>query len=357
MKRRSFIGAATGIAAGALAAPALAAGSRRFRLMSKWADGTPGFSDAALRFQAQVAALSDGKLTVEIKAAGAGVSPFDAVQSGAADMYHGMESAWRGKLPIFDAFTGLPFGMTAGEHDAWLAEGGGQKLWDELSGAFGLKCLICGNTGGQMGGWFRAEIASLDGFRGRKIHADGIAADVLKRVGAVPVSLPAGSFKDALGSLAVDGIAWIGPWHDMALGLHAATKFYYYPAFHSPSAALSLGINRKLWNGLGADVRAIIEAAAAVAHGATKAEFDAKNAEALQHLRFREGVKALKLPDDVLEALGAASGQTVREMASSGDKLTKTIIDSYIGYRGKAIAWSRVSEQAFRNARLLAFEY
>ncbi len=359
MKRRTFLtGAAGAAAASKLAAPTLAQGTQTLRLATSWSAGTPGFHDGSVRFAAEVAALSGGRLKVEIVPGGDGKrSAFDAVQFGEADMYHGMESDWRAKVPVFDAFTGLPFGMTASEHDAWLAEGGGQALWDELSGAFGLKCLPCGNTGGQMGGWYRAEIPSLDGFKGRKIRAAGLAAEVLKRVGAVPLTVPGDKLVASLNNLEADGVEWLGPWHDMHLGLQNATKFYYFPGSHAPAAALSLGIGRKLWNALSAGDKALLTAAAAAAHKSIVTEFDAKNADALQQLRFKEAVRALKLPDDVLEAMGGASGQVVREMASGGDKLTKKIVASYIAFRSKAIAWSRVSDQAFRNARLLAFDY
>ena len=144
-------------------------------------------------------------------------------------LYHSSEKTWSGKSPTFSFFCNVPFGFTANEINAWVYHGGGQALWDELSSGFNLKPFMCGNTGPQMGGWFTKEITGVESYKGLRYRMPGIGGEVLRRLGAVVVTLPAGQIIPSLRSGAIDASEFAGPWVDTALGLQKAAKYYYYP--------------------------------------------------------------------------------------------------------------------------------
>ena len=153
-------------------------------------------------------------------------------------MYHSFEGYFEKKSPAFHFFSAVPFGFTANELFAWVQYGGGQELWDALSGQFNVKPLLCCSTGCQMGGWFTREVNSPEDYKGLRYRMAGPGAEVLRRLGAIVVTLPGGEIMPALKSGAIDASEWIGPWLDMALGLHKAAGYYYYPGFHEPGSGL-----------------------------------------------------------------------------------------------------------------------
>jgi TRAP-type mannitol/chloroaromatic compound transport system substrate-binding protein len=279
MDRRQFVvDACIGVAAAASAfpRPAIAQGMRELKMVTIWPKTLPGLQSGAERIAAAITSLSGGRLNVKVFAAGQLVGAFesfDAVSSGLADMYHASEITWAGRSPAFSYFCNVPFGFTPPEINAWIYYGGGQVLWDELSANFGLKPFMCGNTGPQMGGWFTKEITGVESYR-----MPGVGGEVLRRLDAVVVNLPAGEIIASLRSGAIDASEFAGPWVDMALGLNKAAKYYYYPGFHEPGAALSLVVNKKLWDSLGNTDRRVIEAAAAAENALSYADFTANDA-------------------------------------------------------------------------------
>lgn len=364
MKRRQFIstGAAVGVAAAAssLPKPALAQERREIKLVTTWPKNFPGLGTGAQRFADRVTAMTDGRLTVQVYAAGELVPPFesfDAVSAGNADMYHGAAYYWQGKAPAFNFFAAVPFGLTAAEMNAWIYHLGGQALWDELAEPFNLKCMMVGNTGVQMGGWFNREIHSLDDYQGLNFRMPGLGGEVLRRIGANAVALPGGEIYPALESGAIDGTEWVGPWNDLAFGFYKVTQFYFYPGFHEPGTALDLGINLDLWNSLSDGDQAIISSAAQAETSYTLAEFDARNSDALKTLLDEHGVELKKYSNDVLNAIGEASGHVVREVGEGGDDLTRRIYESFMNARAISIAWTKIAHSAFADARLLPFTY
>src|SRR5215831_17097183 len=307
MDRRQFVaGASVGVAAAASAfpTPAIAQGVRELKMVTIWPKTLPGLHSGAERVAEAINSLSGGRLNVKVFAAGQLVGAFesfDAVSSGLADMYHASEITWAGRSPAFSYFCNVPFGFTPPEINAWIYYGGGQALWDELSAGFGLKPFLCGNTGPQMGGWFTKEITGVDSYKGLRYRMPGIGGEVLRRLGAVVVNLPAGEIIPSLRSGAIDASEFAGPWVDMALGLQKAAQYYYYPGFHEPGASLSLSVNKKLWDTLGATERSIIETAAAAENARSYAEFTANDAVALQQLTNDPAVQIRKLDDSVLQ--------------------------------------------------------
>ena len=363
LPRRGFLKAAglgsAAVAASAFATPAIAEGIRELRMVTTWPKNFPGLGTGAQRFADRVTQSSEGKLTVKLFAAGELVPPFeshDAVSSGAADMYHGADYYWQGKHKAYNFFTAVPYGFTANEIDAWVMHGGGQELWDELGGRFGIKHLPCGNTGVQWGGWFNKEINSLDDMKGLKIRMPGLGGEVLRRIGASAVSLPGGEIFSALQAGTIDATEWVGPWNDLAFGFYRITKYYYWPGFHEPGSTLAVGVNQGVWDSFTDGERALVTNAAYAENNSMYAEYNAKNSDALNTLINKHGVQLREMPADVLNAIGEVSGQVVREVGEVDD-LSKRILESYLGFREKAIADSRYSLEAYYAARRLPFKY
>jgi len=231
-------------------APAIAQGIRQLKMVTDWPADTPGIQASAVRLAQTIGIATGGRITVEVFPSGALVRPFetfDAVSAGIADIYHSDEYYFEKKSPAFNFYAAVPFGFTADELFAWVHDGGGQELWDALSGQFNIKPLLCLNTGCQMGGWFTREITSPEGFKGLRYRMPGLGAEVLRRLGAIVVTLPGSEIVPALKSGAVDASEWVGPWLDMAMGLHKAAGYYYYPGFHEPGTGTAIGINRSVW--------------------------------------------------------------------------------------------------------------
>lgn len=207
-----------------------------------------------------------------------------------------------------------------------------------------------------MGGWFNKEINSLDDFKGLKMRMPGLGGEVLRRVGASAVSLPGGEIFPALQSGTIDATEWVGPWNDLAFGFYKITKYYYWPGFHEPGSSLEAVVNKDKYDALPKDLQEIIRICCMSEMVDTYGEFIANNNKALNTLVNEHGVQLREFPEDVLIAIGKASGEVVRESAEA-DETTRKIYDSFTSFRKMAIAWSRVAEQGYMNARLLPFEY
>ncbi len=359
MKRRTFL-IGTGTSAVALAssypAPAIAQGIRELKLVTSWPKDFPGFDTSAARLAQAITGASGGKLVVKVFAADELVGAFevfDAVAGGVADMYHSAEYYWHDRSPAFSFFAAVPFGLTAEEMNAWIYHGGGQDLWDELSAEFNIKPLLCANIGVNMGGWFTKELTSVDSYRDLRMRIPGLGAEVVRRLGGIAVSLPGGQIVAALQSGAIDAAEWVGPWSDLSLGLHDATKFYYYPGFHEPGTSLSLGINKTLWDSLHDDDRQVIQTAATAENCYAKAEFDAENAKALETLVKSHGVQLRKFDDAILQTIGKISEQMLAEIGD-GDALIRRVYQSFLKFRESAMKKGEVTQSAYLHARRLA---
>src|SRR4249919_953440 len=320
MRRRDILAGGGSLAAGATLSfptPAIAQGIRQLKMVTDWPEGSPGLQSSAIRLAQTIGVATGGRIKIEVFPSGALVRPFetfDAVGAGVADMYNTNEGYFEKKSPAFHFFAAIPFGFTADELFAWVQYGGGQELWDALSGQFNIKPLLCLNTGTQMGGWFTREITSPEGFKGLRYRMPGLGAEVLRRLGAIAVTLPGGEIVPALKSGAIDASEWVGPWLDMAMGLHKAAGYYYYPGFHEPGTGSSVGINKGVWQSFDASDRRVIEAVAACEYARSLAEFNTNNALSLRKLRDDGTVKILKFDDSVLTELYRISKDVVAEI-------------------------------------------
>ena len=336
--------------------PAIVSQKRSLKMVTTWPKNFPGLGTGAERLVRRIEALSDGNLSIKLYAGGELVGPleaFDAVSQGKADMYHGGEYYWQGKSPAFNFFCAVPMGMTAPEITSWIRFGGGQQLWDELSAGFNVKAFLAGNSGTQMGGWFNKEMNSIEDFQGLRIRMPGLGGEVMKRVGATPVTKAGGEIFQALSQGNIDATEWVGPWNDLAFGFYSIVKNYYYPGIHEPGTALALGLNLDLWNEMSATEKAWIEAASATENDVMLAEFNANNARALDTLINEHDVNLLKFNDDILRTLGQVSNEVVAE-AANHDELSKRIFDSYTASRSNSMRWGEIAEKAFMDARNLS---
>ncbi|WP_278924270.1 MULTISPECIES: TRAP transporter substrate-binding protein [Pseudophaeobacter] len=355
MDRRSFLKTSalggTAAAATTLAAPAYAQGKRTLTMVTTWGRGLAGVFDAAQRVADNVTAMSDGQLTVDIKAAGELVGAFevfDAVSSGQADMYHGADYYFVGQHPGYAFFTAVPFGMTATELANWYYQDGGMELHDELGQIFGLKSFLGGNTGAQAGGWYSKEINSPEDFNGLKFRMPGLGGKALGKLGASVQNIPGSEVYQALSSGAIDGTEWIGPWADEKAGFQEITKTYYTAGFHEPGAGLSVATNRDVFESLSPAHQKIIEIASGECHQWNLTQFLANNGAALQRLQAG-GVKVMEFPDSVWDAFGAASKAVMDE--NMGDDLFKKIHDSAMKSMKSSSAWQNLSSGVYTAQR------
>ena len=347
-------------AAGGDNAPAKAADNevREWKLVTAWPKNYPGLGTGANRFAERVTAMSGGRLTIKVHGAGElvpAMGVFDAVRDGSAEMGHSASYYWKGKHPATPFFTAVPFGLTAQELNSWVNFGGGQELWDELYGEFGLKPLPCGNSGTQMAGWFRKEINSLEDIKGLKIRAPGLAGEVMQRIGATPVQMPGGEVFTSMQTGALDAADWVGPYNDLTFGLHKVAKYYYYPGWQEPGAMLEMMINKEKWDALPEDLQAIVKNAAEAENQHIYDEFTARNAEALKQLVNEHGVELRRLPDEVLEALEKTSQEAVEDLVAGNDQ-ARRIYESYRDFRDSVMPYIAVAEQSALNVRSMVLD-
>jgi TRAP-type mannitol/chloroaromatic compound transport system substrate-binding protein len=353
MKRRDLLkgGAAAAATAGAatLAAPAIAQQRIEVAMVATWPRDFPGLGTGAQRFAQRLIDISDGRFQVEYFAAGERVGAFDSfdeVASGNAQIYHAADYYWKGKHPAWAYFTAVPFGLTYTEMNAWIRFGGGQELWDELAADYGLKNLMCGNTGVQMGGWFRKEMNSADDFKGLKMRIPGLGGEVLRRAGGTPVTLPGSEIFTALQTGAIDATEWIGPYNDVSFGLHKAARYYYYPGWQEPGPNLEVIIHRKAWDGLPEDLREIVRLACQAVNLDSASDYAHGNAMSLAQLQQDPNVEIRPFPDDVLSLLRSLAREVVDELMAD-DPVAARIGKAYFDYLEKAQENSRITDHAY----------
>lgn len=354
MERRKFLkGAAIAGTGAALAAPAVAQSGKTITIVSTWGRDFPGLGVSAQRLAERITEISDGALRTEYFAAGERVGAFDSfdeVASGNSEAYIAADYYWGGKHPGFNYFTAVPFGMTLPEHNAWIKFGGGQELWDKMSGEFGLKALMCGATGAQAGGWFNKEINSPDDLNGLKMRIPGLAGAVMSKLGVSTVSLPGGQIYENLVSGAIDATEWVGPFNDYFMKFYEAAKYYYTAGMHEPGAALAFGMNKSWWDGLSQYEQDVITAACNEEHAAQPEEASANNGAYLAKLVNEHGVETRQFPDDVWDAFGEAAAEVFEETRDHSALATE-IDDHYQNALREIGGWRAIAEIEYSNQR------
>ena len=352
-RRKAIKSAAIGAGAALISAPAIAKSILKWKMITTWPKNFPGLGTGAQRFAKRLTDMSDGRFQVSYFASGERVKAFDSfdeVASGNAQIYHAADYYWKGKHPGWAYFTSVPFGLTYVEYNAWIRFGGGQALWDELAGEYGLQNFVCGNTGVQMGGWFNKEINSANDLKGLKMRIPGLGGDVMAKLGASPVSLPGGQIYENLVSGAIDATEWVGPWNDEIMKFYEAAKYYYFPGMHEPGSALAAGCNKSWLTSLPASDQLMIEAAAAMENDVMMSEYNAKNGAALSRLKNDQGVVVKEFSDDVYDSFGEAADEVYAEVVEHSS-LARRIHESMVKSRADVGGWMNLGDAAFTRQR------
>jgi TRAP-type mannitol/chloroaromatic compound transport system substrate-binding protein len=350
MERRSFVKQAglAGILAAGAAPAVVAQQSIRWRLASSFPNSLDTIFGAANVFAQRVKEATNGKFEITVHAGGELVPPFgvvDAVQQGTVECCHTAPYYFVGKDPTFALDCAVPFGMNARQTMAWMYQGNGLKLTREFYTQYNIVNFPMGNTGAQMGGWFRKPIHSLADMKGLKMRISSFAGKVMERLGVVPQNIPGGDIYPSLEKGTIDAAEWVGPYDDLKLGFYKVAKNYVYPGWWEGGPQLSLYVNTKAWNALPADYKAIVEVAAANANINMLAAYDAKNPNALRELVGR-GVKLQPFPKDVMEAAYKATQDIFADLSRTNANWKK-IYPDWVKFRNDDILWFRIAENEF----------
>lgn len=352
--RRQTLGVlAASVTAPIMATPALAQSSFEWRMVTSWPKNLPGPGVTAQRLADRITSLSGGRLKVKLYAAGEivpALETFSAVANGTSEMAHTAPLFWAGKFSAAPLFTAGPFGLTPIEHITWVNHGGGQALWDKLYEPAGVKPFMAGNTGYQMGGWYKKPLQGLDDLKGLKIRMPGLGGAVMSRLGAVPVSLAPGEIFINLKSGVIDATEFLGPASDAAMGFHKAATNYYSPGFHEPNGTGEALVSLAALETLPEDLRAIVETCCAVENIYSLGEAEWHNAASLAKLVNEEGVTIREYPAEIIEAAKTATVEVMESLAER-DSLTRKIVESYQSAARHLDPWSKISIRAFLSAR------
>ena len=351
MQRRDFIkNAAAGVAAGAIAAPAIAQSNPtiNWRLASSFPKSLDTIFGAAEILTKRVSQLTQGKFNIRAFPGGEivpALQVLDAVQAGTVEIGHSASYYYFGKDATFAFDTAIPFGLTARQQTAWMDQGGGRQLMREFFHDYGIVNFMGGNTGCQMGGWFRKEIKSVEDLSGLKMRVGGFAGRILQKLGVVPQQIAPGDIYPALEKGTIDSAEWIGPYDDLKLGFSKVAPFYYYPGFWEGGPQLDFFINDKAFNALSPEYKAIVEAAAAQAHSDMQAKYDARNPTALKQL-VGSGTKLREFPKDVM-ALAFKEAMAFYKEVSDKNPNFKKVYDDYSKFRADSNLWFQFTEAKF----------
>jgi len=330
MKRRAFI------AATALATAAVVSGCKReekiksiniskkrkieIKLCTSWPANFPIMGEGVERFAKKVNKATNGEVIIKVFPKNIlvpALAVFDACSSGQIEAFHSGPYYWKGKNAAFSLFGGFPFGFTSDEMGAWMLYGGGLEIWRSLYEKYGLYGMLGGNTGVQMGGWFRKEIKSVKDLKGLKMRIPGLGGEVMAKLGVNPINIPAGEIYTALERGVIDATEWVGPALDIKMGFYKVAK-YYYSGFHEPGSVLELTFNKKFWDKLDKDIKEIISSCAIELNSTMVYDFQAKNAKALKSLK-EKGVILKEWPKEVVESAKKALLEVIEEQSKKSE--------------------------------------
>lgn len=351
MERRSFLKkAAAGTVVGVAAAPAIASElpTLKWRLASSFPKNLDTIYGAAETFCNRVKDLTDGKFLIRPYAAPEIVAfneVLDAVKDGTVEMGHTASYYYYGKDATFAFDCAVPFGLNSRQQTAWMLQGNGMKLMREFFAEHGVVNFLGGNTGTQMGGWFRKEIKTVDDMKGLKIRVGGFAGRVMQKLGTIPVQIAGGEIYTSLEKGAIDAAEWVGPYDDEKLGFYKVAKVYHYPGWWEGGAQLSFYVGKKEWDKLPKLYQAAIETATLEAHITMQAKYDARNPSALARLVSNK-ITLKPFPQPVMEACFAAAQEVFSEESANNPKFKKVYAD-WVAFRQNQTTWFSFAEDTF----------
>jgi TRAP-type mannitol/chloroaromatic compound transport system substrate-binding protein len=351
MQRRSFLkntGLAGILAAGSAPAFAQGAGEVKWRLASSFPKSLDTLFGGAEVISKRCASATNGKFQIQVFAAGEivpGLQVLDAVQNATVQCCHTAPYYFFGKDPTFAFSCAIPFGMSARQQNAWMYHGGGLELMREFMKDYNVYNIPAGNTGAQMGGFFRKELKTVADMKGLKMRIGGSAGVVMQKLGLVPQQIAGGDIYPALEKGTIDAAEWVGPYDDEKLGLYKVAKYYYYPGWWEGGPELDLFVNTKAWAELPKDFQSILEAACAEANVDMMAKYDALNPAALRRL-VAAGVLLRPFPREIMQASYNATVEVYEGFAATNPKFKK-VYEPWKKFRNEEILWFRVAEQNF----------
>ena len=351
MQRRSFInhaGLAGVLAAGAAPAIVHAQSTIRWRLASSFPKSLDTIYGAAEVFAKKIGEMSGGKFQISVHAGGELMPPFgvvDGVQKGSVEMAHTAPYYFVGKDETFAIGCAIPFGLNSRQMSAWMYEGNGLKLMREFYAQYNIISFPGGNTGAQMGGWYRKPIKSLADMKGLKMRIGGFAGKVIERLGSVPQNIPGGEIYQALEKGTIDAAEWVGPYDDQKLGFHKVAPYYHFPGWWEGGPQLDFYINQKAYDALSAEYKAMVEAASSHAHTEMQARYDARNPLALKQLVAAK-TQLVQMPKAVMDAAFKASMDIYSELNEKNPNWRKVYAD-YAQFRADQNMWFRFTEATF----------
>jgi TRAP-type mannitol/chloroaromatic compound transport system substrate-binding protein len=355
MDRRSFItkagtAGAGAVAATALAAPAIAQSMPKvsWRLTSSFPKSLDTIFGAAQTMAKFVKDATDGNFDIQVFAAGElvpGLEAANAAAAGTVEMAHTASYYYWGKNAAYAFGTAIPFGLNYRQTNAWFYHGGGNELMNEFYATEGLYGMPCGNTGAQMGGWYRKEINTLEDLKGLKMRIGGMGGKIIEKLGVVPQQIPGGEIYAALEKGTIDAAEWVGPYDDNKLGFAKVAKYYYYPGWWEGGAALHSMVNLAKWNELPPAYKAILEHACRAANADMMASYDAKNPNALKEI-VAGGAVLRPMSQEILAAAYEAAKSTYAEIGAANPVFQK-IYDHQLAYKKDAYLWAQLSEYTF----------
>jgi len=351
MKRRQFIKTAgAGLAASAIAAPAIAQSSPeiKWRLTSSFPKSLDTLWGSSETFAKYVAEATDNKFQISTFAAGEivpALQALDAVSNATVEMCHTAAYYYVGKDPTFPLFCAVPFGLNTRQQNAWFYDGGAQKLMDEFTKKFNVVSLLGGNTGAQMGGWFRKEIKEVADLSGLKMRIAGLAGNVMQKLGVVPQQLAGGDIYPALEKGTVDAAEWVGPYDDEKLGFYKVAPFYYYPGWWEGGTTQHFMFNIAKFEELPKAYKAIVTAAAGAANVEETGRYDARNPQAIKRL-VAAGAQLRPFSQPIMEACLKASNEIYADISSKNADFKK-VYDNMVAFRNDEYLWWQVAEYTY----------
>lgn len=322
-----------------------------WNMVTTWPPNFPVLGEGCNLFAQWVEEMSGGRLKVKVYGGGElvpALEVFDAVRSGTAQLGNGAAYYWAGKVPAAQFFASVPFGMNAQQMNAWLLEGGGQELWDEVYAPFNLKAFPGGNTGVQMGGWFNKEINTVADLQGLKMRIPGLGGKVITKAGASAINVAGGEIYTNLERGVIDATEWIGPYHDYKMGFHKIAKYYYYPGWHEPGSTLETIVNKQAYEALPTDLQEIIRTASLRQNHWVLSSFEAQNNQYLKKLVEEEGVQLRAFPREVISELRRLTEEVITEQTTN-DPQSQRVYTAYRTFQQSAQEWAQVTERIVYN--------
>jgi TRAP-type mannitol/chloroaromatic compound transport system substrate-binding protein len=336
-------------ATGADGAPAVHLGQQvRWRLASSFPATLDTMFGTAQILADEVAAMSGGRFIITPFQAGelvGALQVLDAVQQGSVELGQTAAYYYTGKNPALSFETCVPFGLDARQQSAWLEEGGGNEAMAPVFADFGVRALPAGNTGCQMGGWFRRVIESAADLRGLKMRIPGLGGKVMDQLGVAVQVLGGNEIFPALERGAIDATEWVGPYDDLKLGFHKVAPNYYYPGWWEPGPHLAFYVAEAKWQALPKEYQHMLATASRRAAQAMITRYDARNPAALQRL-VAEGAKVRPFSEDLMQRAREAAQQLLSDEAAK-DPAYRRVYEQWSKFRADSFAWAGRNELAY----------